>query len=190
MRIRSIRKGGVIVTALALATLAGMSTVAEQGHKESRSEHEGDHYKGDRKPSGHMVRLVEVSAERFKFEPSRIVVREGETILLAVTSKDVTHGIAIKDYGIDRKLKPDQTERILVTAKKSGKFHFHCSVRCGGGHNRMHGELVVLEEAGHHEDADPEGRQRDDKKHKPEDKPDHKGHPDEDEGESSGHHHD
>lgn len=92
------------------------------------------------------VRVVQITASQFKFEPSRIVVAQGEQVRLEVTSKDVTHGITIGDMDIDRKLEPNKTETIDLAADKAGTFHFHCSVYCGAGHDLMHGELVVLPE--------------------------------------------
>lgn len=52
----------------------------------------------DLSPSGELkdgVRVVEVKARQFEFEPETIVVRKGEKVRLEVTSEDVKHGIAI-----------------------------------------------------------------------------------------------
>ena len=90
-------------------------------------------------------RIVKMKARRFEFEPDRIVVKKDETVRLEVTSEDVTQGINIEGYDINRELKPDRTETINFTADKKGQFHFHCSVYCGKGHSDMHGELIVIE---------------------------------------------
>jgi nitrosocyanin len=99
-------------------------------------------------PSGELVdgvRVVEVAARKFEFDPATIVVREGERVRLKVTSKDVTHGIGIEAYNIDRKLEPGRSETIEFTADKAGRHHFYCTVYCGSGHGDMHGLLVVLD---------------------------------------------
>jgi len=93
------------------------------------------------------VRVVEVVARQFEFEPSTITVKQGEKVRLKVTSKDVTHGIGIEGYDIDQVLESDTPVVIEFTADKPGRHHFHCSVYCGKGHNDMHGELVVLEQS-------------------------------------------
>ena len=91
------------------------------------------------------VRVIEVTARRYAFEPTRIVVNAGEKVRLKVTSTDVTHGIDIEGFDINRKLPPDKTVIIEFTPDQAGRHHFHCSVYCGPGHERMHGELVVIE---------------------------------------------
>jgi cytochrome c oxidase subunit 2 len=90
-------------------------------------------------------RLIEVKARQFEFEPNQIVVKKGETVELDVTSQDVTHGIMIEGYDINRKLEPGKTEKIIFTPDRAGRFNFHCSVYCGQGHADMHGELIVTE---------------------------------------------
>lgn len=109
---------------------------------------QGDHHgESSSEPSGELVdgvRMVEITARKFEFDPATIVVREGERVRLKVTSEDVTHGMGIEAYDIDRKLEPDKTETIEFTADKPGPHHFHCTVYCGTGHDEMHGELRVL----------------------------------------------
>lgn len=89
-------------------------------------------------------RVVRMRARRFEFLPSQIIVKEGERVRLEIISEDVTHGIEISSYGVNRKLEPGKTEIIMFTADKPGRHHFHCSVYCGEGHGKMHGELIVL----------------------------------------------
>lgn len=101
-----------------------------------------------KEPSGTVengVRVVEVEARRFEFDPATIVVNAGETVRLKVTSQDVTHGVGIDAFGVDKKLPPNETVTVEFTADKPGTHHFHCSVYCGKGHKDMHGELVVRE---------------------------------------------
>jgi heme/copper-type cytochrome/quinol oxidase subunit 2 len=90
------------------------------------------------------VRVIELKARKFAFDPAAVIVKQGEKVRLRVTSEDVMHGIDIADYDIDRKLPPNETQVIEFTAGKPGRHHFHCSVFFGSGHGDMHGELVVL----------------------------------------------
>ena len=88
-------------------------------------------------------REIKVIARRFEFVPKTISVKKGEHIRLAVTSEDVDHGIAIKEFGVDQIVKAKQTKVIELTADKEGRFAFICSVFCGDGHPDMVGELIV-----------------------------------------------
>jgi len=110
------------------------------------SHHEADQMQAA-SPSGKVVdgvRVVQVKARKFEFEPASITVRQDEKVHLEVTSEDVMHGIGIEGYDISRKLPPKETQLIEFTADKPGRHHFHCSVYCGSGHGNMHGELVVI----------------------------------------------
>jgi cytochrome c oxidase subunit 2 len=86
---------------------------------------------------------IKVVAKKFKFEPGKITVRQGEPVRLVVTSVDVDHGIAIKEFGVEKEVKKGATEVIEFTADKAGKFKIICSVYCGDGHPEMTGELIV-----------------------------------------------
>ncbi len=137
---------------LAIAILIVWTVSAEISCKRGPDSHEGNHADHNQPATSESlsgsvqdgVRVVQIMASRFKFEPSTVVVAQGEKIRLEVASTDVPHGITIPDMNIDRRLEPNKTEAIDLTADKAGTFHFHCSVWCGEGHDRMHGELVVL----------------------------------------------
>ena len=85
--------------------------------------------------------------ELFQLAREQAADNQGESVRLEITSEDVSHGIGIEDYDIDRQLEPGKTEVVTFTADKTGQHHFHCSVYCGAGHNDMHGTLVVLPES-------------------------------------------
>jgi len=142
---------------------AGHTEQREHGHGDGHAEHdggtphdEGGHGHDDSGMAESMraeeltgklsdgVRVIELKARKFAFDPATVIVKQGEKIQLRVTSEDVMHGIAIADYDIERKLPPNETQVIEFTAGNAGRHHFHCSVFCGSGHGDMHGELVVL----------------------------------------------
>lgn len=89
------------------------------------------------------VRVVEVKASRYKFEPDPIVVGIGEHVRLLVTSTDVEHGMAIPEFDVKKTVPPGKTETIEFDANKKGAFHAHCSTYCGPGHAQMHATLIV-----------------------------------------------
>jgi len=89
------------------------------------------------------VRVIQMRAFQFNFDPNPVIVNEGEKIKLVVTSTDVTHGISIAEFGVNVKLFPGRPSIIDFTADKSGTFIFYCSVPCGAGHRSMRGRLIV-----------------------------------------------
>jgi len=91
------------------------------------------------------VRIVNVTAYKYGFDPDPIVVIKGEKVKLIVTSTDVVHGLAIKDFGVNVMVPSNEVKTIEFIADKTGDFHMHCSVYCGSGHGKMHGTLKVIE---------------------------------------------
>lgn len=89
------------------------------------------------------VRIIEVKASRYKFEPDPIVVRLGEKVRLVVTSTDVTHGLAISEFRVNLSVPVGKTKDVVFVADKKGTFHAHCSVYCGEGHAKMHATFIV-----------------------------------------------
>ncbi len=89
------------------------------------------------------IRIIEVKASRYKFEPDPIVVKLGEKVRLLVKSTDVTHGLAIADLKINISVLAGEIKAAEFVADKKGVFHMHCSVYCGPGHGHMHGTIVV-----------------------------------------------
>ncbi len=93
-------------------------------------------------PSGN-VKEFKITAKQFEFSPSVIEVNKGDKVRLIVTSTDVPHGIAIKEYGINENLPVGKPVTIEFTADKEGSFTAYCSVFCGSGHGNMKGKLIV-----------------------------------------------
>ncbi len=122
---------------------------AQKEREESPRDHSTSDHQGEASElSGEIVdgvRVVTVKARRFEFDPSRIVVQKGDDVRLEITSEDVTHGFALEDFDIDRRLEPGKTEKISFQVEKTDQHHFHCPVYCGEGHDKMHGELIVLD---------------------------------------------
>ena len=86
---------------------------------------------------------IEVVAKQFSFNPNPILVNEGENVRLILTTEDVEHGFAVKEYGINEKIMPGETTTVEFTADKTGEFEVRCSVSCGSGHSGMKGKLIV-----------------------------------------------
>ena len=90
------------------------------------------------------IRVINVTARRYAFVPSQIVVNLGDVVRLQVTSLDVEHRFDLPAYGIDLRLPPRQVQRIEFTANGVGVHPFRSSVNSGPGHAGMTGEVVVL----------------------------------------------
>jgi cytochrome c oxidase subunit 2 len=89
------------------------------------------------------VRIIKMTASRYKFEPDTITVKSGEKIRLLVTSADVSHGLIIPDFKVSLVIDAKKTASVEFIADKKGTFHAHCGVYCGPGHSHMHAHFIV-----------------------------------------------
>jgi len=90
-------------------------------------------------------RIVRVSAERFAFTPSRIVVDAGEEIEMRVSSDDTAHGFRIAGTSVNVVIPKRGRGEVSVSfrAPEPGRYVFECTRMCGAGHHFMRGELLV-----------------------------------------------
>ena len=90
-------------------------------------------------------RVVRVSAERFAFTPSQIVVDTGEEIELRVSSDDTAHGFRIAGTSVNVVIPKRGRGEVSVSfrAPEPGRYVFECTRMCGAGHHFMRGELIV-----------------------------------------------
>jgi len=86
---------------------------------------------------GSAPRRIEITASRFSYTPSKITLKRGEPVVLALTSRDVTHGLAIKELGIKKEIPKGQTTEVDITPMETGTFQGNCSHFCGKGHVGM-----------------------------------------------------
>lgn len=91
------------------------------------------------------VKEINLEAYQFRFSPETITVNKGDIVKIHATSRDVPHGVFIKEYGINEKVEKGKITDIEFTADKSGEFDIICSVYCGQGHQNMKAKLVVKE---------------------------------------------
>ena len=90
-------------------------------------------------------KIIKVSAERFAFTPSEIVVEQGTVIEFHLTSEDTDHGFRIIDTDVDVSIPKRRRGETIVryTADKTGRFIIECSRPCGAGHTAMRAILIV-----------------------------------------------
>ena len=93
---------------------------------------------------------VEVTAERFAFQPSEIRTTAGTTLKVVLKSDDTTHGFRIKGEGVNVEIpkRGRGTITATFTPAKAGRYTFECSRICGAGHGFMRGTIVVTEPGG------------------------------------------
>ena len=105
------------------------------------------------------VRRFDIKAVQYAYEPSRIVVRQGDEVHLRLASRDVVHGFFMEGQGLDAFIYPGRflfnlrrasvspdylpAEEMVFRADHFGKYRYRCSVTCGTLHPFMQGELIV-----------------------------------------------
>lgn len=88
--------------------------------------------------------VIEVTARRFEFVPSRIEVTVGQPVRLMVHSEDGVHGMEIKKFKVNKDIpRGDRPVVINFTPTAEGEFPIMCSEYCGDHHEDMQGTLVV-----------------------------------------------
>jgi cytochrome c oxidase subunit 2 len=90
-------------------------------------------------------KVIRVSAERFAFTPSEIVVEKGTTIEFHLTSDDTDHGFRILGTDVNAEIPKRRRGETVVkyVADKEGRFVIECSRPCGAGHTAMRAVLIV-----------------------------------------------
>lgn len=86
---------------------------------------------------------LQVTMRKFQIDPSMIRVKQGENVLLEVSTKDVEHGFEVEDMGIDEPIQPGKPVQIPLDTSKKGEFRVACSIVCGAGHEDMTAAIVV-----------------------------------------------
>jgi cytochrome c oxidase subunit 2 len=108
------------------------------------------------------VQVIQVTARKYEFSPSRVHVKSGIRVQLKITALDRDHGFktTVIPDGADSsahagleftspqggngwKLKQGKETTIEFVAKTPGTYEFQCSVACGIHHGHMNGQLIV-----------------------------------------------
>jgi cytochrome c oxidase subunit 2 len=92
-------------------------------------------------------RVVRITAERYAFTPSEVVVELGEEVELRLKSDDTAHGFRIVGTGVNVVVPKRGRDELPVRFRPAaaGRYVFECSRMCGAGHNFMRGVLIVRE---------------------------------------------
>jgi cytochrome c oxidase subunit II len=95
--------------------------------------------------TGTSVRTIAITAKRFEFTPKEVHLKKGETVTLALSSEDVTHGLLCRGLKVDADIPKGKATEVVVTPQKAGEFPAICNHFCGGGHAGMKMKFVVEE---------------------------------------------
>lgn len=94
-------------------------------------------------PAEEAIQEIRVSAKKYEYNPSEIRVRAGSRVRLIFTAEDRTHGFEVKALDINEKIFKGKETVVEFVAPEPGIYEFKCSVRCGWGHGRMKGKIIV-----------------------------------------------
>ena len=80
-------------------------------------------------------KVIKVTAERFAYTPSEIVVEKGTTIEFHLTSDDTDHGFRIVGTDVNAEIPKRRRGETVVkyVADTAGTFIIECSRPCGAG---------------------------------------------------------
>ena len=96
-----------------------------------------------KKPQQQTGAHLQVTMRKFRIEPSVIRVKQGQRVVLDVSTKDVEHGFDVDDMGIDEPIQPGRPVEIPLDTSKKGEFRVACSIVCGPGHEDMTATIIV-----------------------------------------------
>lgn len=90
---------------------------------------------------------VRMTCIRSKFLPEQFEVHEGDEVKVRLTNietvRDMTHGLAVPDHGINVAVDPGQTIETVFKAGKPGTYWYYCTWFCSALHLEMRGRMLV-----------------------------------------------
>jgi cytochrome c oxidase subunit 2 len=75
---------------------------------------------------------------------STLRIPEGQPVRLNVTSADVWHSFAIRQFKVKTDAIPGQTTTAWFTPEETGTYEAVCYELCGAGHSAMRGDVIVM----------------------------------------------
>jgi nitrous-oxide reductase len=90
---------------------------------------------------------VYMTCIRSKFAPEQFEVHTGDDVTIHLTNvetvRNMTHGFALADYGINIGVDPGQTQLVTFKAGAPGTHWYYCTWFCSALHLEMRGRLLV-----------------------------------------------
>jgi nitrous-oxide reductase len=85
---------------------------------------------------------------RTHFEPSKIQVQEGDTVIVHATNaeqqRDEIHGFAVVGHNVNMIIDPGETKTMKFVARRGGVYPFYCTNFCSALHQEMQGYFEVV----------------------------------------------
>ncbi len=89
-----------------------------------------------------------IYAIRSYYEPQRIQVQAGDTVILHITNaeqqRDEIHGFAVTSFDRNVVIDPGETKTVKFVARTSGVYPYYCTNFCSALHQEMQGYLEVV----------------------------------------------
>jgi cytochrome c oxidase subunit 2 len=89
-------------------------------------------------------KVIKITAKRFAFTPGNITLKKDVPVVFEFRTLDVFMGFNLPDFNVRADIVPDRVARLRLVPDRTGTFVFLCDVFCGGGHEKMSGQLVVV----------------------------------------------
>jgi nitrous-oxide reductase len=90
---------------------------------------------------------VRMSSKRSEYGLRDFTVQEGDEVTLTVTNiesaRDIIHGLAIPQYGINLAIAPQDTRQVTFTADEPGVYWLYCTYFCSALHLEMRSRMIV-----------------------------------------------
>ncbi|MBU6398751.1 MAG: cupredoxin domain-containing protein [Verrucomicrobia bacterium] len=90
---------------------------------------------------------VYMTCIRSKFVPEQFEVHSGDRVTIHLTNvetvRDMTHGFALAEHGINIAVDPGQTQVVPFTAGAPGTYWYYCTWFCSALHLEMRGRMLV-----------------------------------------------
>ncbi|HVC90642.1 MAG TPA: cupredoxin domain-containing protein [Acidobacteriaceae bacterium] len=88
---------------------------------------------------------IMIHAEKYKFLPAEITLKQDQTVKLELTSDDIEHSLEVPGLGINGIMKKGEVTDVIVTPTKTGDYKGKCGKFCGFGHGKMHFLVHVVQ---------------------------------------------
>ncbi len=89
------------------------------------------------------VKEFSVSARQWTFEPTQIVVNQGDLVKLKLKTLDIQHGFQIREFGVEEALNPGEEVTVEFIANRKGTFTYRTHIISGRPSSGMFGQFIV-----------------------------------------------
>src|SRR5581483_221322 len=77
-------------------------------------------------PVSRAEQVIHITAKKFEYSPSEIILKKGVPVVLELTSLDRVHGFRLVEFGIRADIKPGEVTRVRLAPQHTGRFTFAC----------------------------------------------------------------